>query len=155
MKRHNHLFEKILAFDNLLLATKKAQKGKRNNQSTAAFHFRLEENILTLKSELQTQIHHVKDGISFLGFTVFPFYKFVQKSKQKRYRRNLRRQLKLRADRKNQPQGLEDGLNAWLGHIRFGCSRRLENNVFKYLCSHGVNLHKHPSDSWRVLEQQQ
>lgn len=103
----------------------------------------------------KTQIYRVADGVPFLGFTVYPYSRKVQQPKIKRQRRHLRRLL---ADRKAgtlQPQQLEDSLNAWLGHIRFGNSNRLEHRTFYYLRAQGVNLHKHPRGSWRVLEQQQ
>ena len=102
----------------------------------------------------KTQVYRVRDGVPFLGFTVFPFHKYVQKQKVKRYRRYLKKQLSERANGKLSPQAFEDGLNAWLGHVRFGCSMRLENTNFMYLRHQGVNLFKHPSSSWRVLEQQ-
>lgn len=52
MKRHNHLFEKIVAFENLLDAAKKARRGKRYRPSTARFHFELEKEIVALQRDL-------------------------------------------------------------------------------------------------------
>jgi len=54
MKRHRNLFEEITAFENLLLAARKAQRGKRFNQATAAFNHHLEEELLRLQEELQS-----------------------------------------------------------------------------------------------------
>jgi retron-type reverse transcriptase len=102
----------------------------------------------------KTQIHQTEGGVPFLGFRVFPCHRYVRKEKVKRYRRYLKKNLKLRAERKLSPQTLEDQLNAWLGHIRFGESKRLEYRVFWYLWNSGVNLFYTPSGSWRVLEQQ-
>jgi len=102
----------------------------------------------------KTQVYRVADGIPFLGFTVHPHGRRVQKPKLKRHRRHLRRMLTERKARRLTPQQLEDSLNAWLGHIRFGKSHRLEQKTFRYLRSQGVNLHRHPRGSWRVLEQQ-
>ena len=103
----------------------------------------------------KTQILRVKSGVPFLGYQLFPQYRYVRKEKIKRYKRYLKKTLKEKADGKISPQDLENRLNAWLGHIRFGQSKRLEYNIFWYLRIHGVNLHIHPRSSWRVLEQQQ
>ena len=53
--------------------------------------------------------------------------------------------------RKLPPDRLENALNAWLGHIGFGQSKRLEYTVFWDLQHWGVNVVKHPNGSWRVL----
>jgi retron-type reverse transcriptase len=102
----------------------------------------------------KTQIHHTKDGVPFLGFRVFPQHRYVRKEKVKRYRRYLQRNLQRRQEGTLSPQTLEDQLNAWLGHLRFGQNRRLEYNIFWYLRRQGVRLFRSPSGSWRVLEQQ-
>lgn len=52
MKRYNHLFEKIISFENLLIAARKAQKGKRFNDNVASFNLRLESELLQLQQEL-------------------------------------------------------------------------------------------------------
>lgn len=97
----------------------------------------------------KTQINQTKDGIPFLGFQVFPHYRYVRKEKIKRYRRYLKRNMRLRKQKKLAPQKLEDQLNAWLGHIRNGQSKRLEYTIFWYLRKSGVELHYSPSGSWR------
>ena len=101
----------------------------------------------------KTQVHRTEQGVPFLGFRVFPNYRFVRKEKINRYKRYLKKSLKARALGAFTPQQLEDQLNAWLGHIRFGQSERLEYNIFWYLRNQGVNLHYSESGSWRVLEQ--
>ncbi len=52
MKRQTGLFEPITCFDNLLLAARKASRGKRDKPSVAWFEFHLEREILTLEDEL-------------------------------------------------------------------------------------------------------
>lgn len=52
MKRYNHLFDKIISFGNLLLAAKKAQKGKRYKEKTALFNLNLERELIFLQAEL-------------------------------------------------------------------------------------------------------
>jgi len=103
----------------------------------------------------KTQIIKVTNGVPFLGYQIFPTYRYVRKEKIKRYKRYLKKTLKAKSEGKISPQDLENRLNAWLGHARFGQCKRLEYNIFWYLRQQGVNLHKHPRGSWRVLEQQQ
>jgi RNA-directed DNA polymerase len=53
MKRHGNLFEKIVTFENLLLASKKAMVGKKSKRSAASFYFDLENEIIALQQELK------------------------------------------------------------------------------------------------------
>ncbi len=53
MKRYTGLFERIVRFDNLLLAAKKAARGKRDRTAVADFEFHLERELLALQSEIQ------------------------------------------------------------------------------------------------------
>jgi len=53
MKRAGNLFEKIVSFENLLLAARKAQRGKRFKNEVLAFNRRLEENLLRLRDALR------------------------------------------------------------------------------------------------------
>lgn len=57
MKTYKHLFDKITAWDNLLLAAKKAEKGRRYQASAARFGFRVESELLRLQRELQTKTY--------------------------------------------------------------------------------------------------
>ncbi|MEK7306173.1 MAG: RNA-directed DNA polymerase [Nitrospirota bacterium] len=52
MKRYGSLYNKICSFENLFLAARKAQKGKRFKENVAAFHIDLEEELLILQKEL-------------------------------------------------------------------------------------------------------
>ena len=52
MRRHKHLFEKLISFENLLKAAKLAQRGKRSKINTAQFNFNLESEIWNLQKEL-------------------------------------------------------------------------------------------------------
>jgi len=101
----------------------------------------------------KSQIHRVANGVPFLGFKLYPYHRQVLKQNIRRYRRFLRKKLKIRTEGRLNPEHLEGGLNSWLGHIRFGASMRLEYKTFWYLRQHGVNLFRHPGGSWRVLEQ--
>jgi retron-type reverse transcriptase len=53
MKQFDNLFIKICEWDNLLLAFKKAEAGKRSSPNVIEFRFRLAENLLMLKAELE------------------------------------------------------------------------------------------------------
>ncbi len=52
MKRHGNIFEKIVTFQNLLVSSKNAIRGKKSKKSVAAFYFHLENELLTLQAEL-------------------------------------------------------------------------------------------------------
>ena len=100
----------------------------------------------------KTHIHRVEDGVPFLGFQVTPQYRVIKKENTKRYFRFISKKLEMRRLNQISPQDLENGLNAWLGHVRFGQNKRVENRVFRHLRAQGVNIFKSPIDSWRVLE---
>ena len=53
MKRHGRLFERITAFDNLLLAANRALKGKKRKRGAAAFYFDMENELLVIEKELR------------------------------------------------------------------------------------------------------
>lgn len=102
----------------------------------------------------KTHIHATQKGIPFLGFRIFPHYRYVQKCKQHRSRRFLYKKIKQYQSAQLNPNKLEAGLNSWLGHVRFGQSQRIEQQVFNHIRQQGVALYRHPGGSWRVLEQQ-
>jgi RNA-directed DNA polymerase len=57
MKRHGNLYSQIISFENLLLATKKAQKGKRFRDNVLAFNYHLESELLQIQTELHNQTY--------------------------------------------------------------------------------------------------
>jgi RNA-directed DNA polymerase len=57
MKRLGNLFEKIVDFENLLKAAKKAQLGKRYRDSVLEFNDNLEGNLLNIQKELRTHTY--------------------------------------------------------------------------------------------------
>ncbi|MBP6827021.1 MAG: RNA-directed DNA polymerase [Saprospiraceae bacterium] len=103
----------------------------------------------------KTHIYRCADGVPFLGFRVFPYHRYVRKEKTRRYRRFLKQKIKHYRAGHITPDELEQALNAWLGHIRFGQSRRLEYNIYRYLRDAGINVLKHPDGAWKVLEYRQ
>jgi RNA-directed DNA polymerase len=59
------MYTQIHAWENLLLAYRKASKGKRGHSNVAAFEYRLEENLLQLQHELATHSYRPGDYTSF------------------------------------------------------------------------------------------
>ncbi|EKU96983.1 Retron-type reverse transcriptase [Leptolyngbya sp. PCC 7375] len=53
MKRHGNLWPQVIAFENLLMASRQAQKGKRFRPNVLEFNYRLELELLRLQNELQ------------------------------------------------------------------------------------------------------
>jgi retron-type reverse transcriptase len=51
MKTYNHLFAKICTFENLLIAAKKARKGKRLQENVGRFYANLEYELIALQQE--------------------------------------------------------------------------------------------------------
>ncbi len=57
MQRIGNLYEKIISFDNLLLAYRKAKRGSRLNQENARFAFHLETELIQLQYALETETY--------------------------------------------------------------------------------------------------
>jgi retron-type reverse transcriptase len=57
MKRYGNLWEQIIAFDNLLLAARKAQKGKRFRENVLAFNYNLEQELPQLQRDLSDRTY--------------------------------------------------------------------------------------------------
>ncbi|MFH0796271.1 MAG: reverse transcriptase/maturase family protein [Candidatus Omnitrophota bacterium] len=54
---YRNLYDRLCSFENLLLAGKKAQKGKKFKENTARFNFYLEPELLRLQDELLSQTY--------------------------------------------------------------------------------------------------
>ena len=52
MKRYGNLWEKIISWENLVLAAWKAQRGKRSRICVQRFNFQLEKELLCLQKDL-------------------------------------------------------------------------------------------------------
>jgi len=72
-KTYKNLYPKIINFQNLFLASRKAQKGKRYRESTLEFNMELEKNLFNLQEELQSKTY--KHG---------PYRDFIVKDSKKR-----------------------------------------------------------------------
>lgn len=58
MKRHNHLFERLISFENLHLAARKAQKSKRFKKHVLTFNSNLEANLVYLQNSLADKTYY-------------------------------------------------------------------------------------------------
>lgn len=65
MKRLGNLWNQIISFENLLLASKKAQKAKRFRDNVLEFNYNLEGNLLDLQSELTNKTYEPKEYRTF------------------------------------------------------------------------------------------
>ncbi len=100
----------------------------------------------------KTHIYSVRSGVPFLGFKVYPQYRMVLKPSVRRYVRYTRKKLLLLRTAKLSPKKFEHGLNSWLGHIRFGPSKRLEHRIFFYIRNQGVKLSQRRKGSWYIQD---
>ncbi len=66
MKRFGNLYPKIISFENLFLAAKKAKKGKRFRDPVLEFNFDLANNLLTLQEELRDQTYQPEGYHTFV-----------------------------------------------------------------------------------------
>ena len=68
VKRYNNLFSKIISFENLYLAGRKARKGKRFKENVMAFEENIEEELFKLHNELISKTY--KPG-NYREFTIY------------------------------------------------------------------------------------
>lgn len=59
------LFDDLCSWDNLLLAYRRAARGKRGHANVAAFEYELEDNLLTLQAELASQTYQPGAYVNF------------------------------------------------------------------------------------------
>ncbi len=64
-RTYRHLWPQVTSFDNLLLAFRRAAKGKRSKPVVAAFEYHLEENLLDMQVELREGIYQPGGYSSF------------------------------------------------------------------------------------------
>jgi len=68
VKRHGNLWPQVIQFENLLLAARKAQRGKRMQASVLQFNYRLETELIALQAELTTKTYRPR------GYTTFEIF---------------------------------------------------------------------------------
>jgi len=57
LKRHGGIWESLASWENLLLAARKAQRGKRDRSDVRRFNFQQEDELLRLQDELQSRTY--------------------------------------------------------------------------------------------------
>jgi retron-type reverse transcriptase len=65
MKRYGNLWVEIVSFANLLTAARQAQKGKRFRENVLEFNYKLEQNLETLKTELESKTYRPRGYKTF------------------------------------------------------------------------------------------
>ena len=60
MKRYGNLFEKIISFENLFMAAKKAFRGKKDKTGVARFYFDMKNELLRLQEELKQKTYKLR-----------------------------------------------------------------------------------------------
>lgn len=68
LKRYGNLYREIVSFKNLLLASKKAFRGKRDKHKVAEFYFDLEKELLRLQEEMFKKTYEPRPLRTFLIF---------------------------------------------------------------------------------------
>ena len=61
------MYEQLYSWENLLLAYKRASKGKRRRPNVAAFEYRLEDNLLQLQEKLR---NHTYIPLTYTSFYI-------------------------------------------------------------------------------------
>jgi RNA-directed DNA polymerase len=59
------LFDKVISWENLLIAHRKAAKGKRGRSAAARFEYNLTDNLLKLRQELAERTYQPGEYRSF------------------------------------------------------------------------------------------
>ena len=57
MKRYGNLFEEVVSFENLVVAAKRAFRGKKDKARVAQFYFDMENELLCIREELQNKMY--------------------------------------------------------------------------------------------------
>jgi RNA-directed DNA polymerase len=85
--------------------------------------------------ESKAQVRPVDHGLPFLGFTVYPGYRRLKRSKGIAYQRHLKGMVrKHRAGLLTREQG-RASVMSWLGHIRHGNTAGLRRDIFRHAVS--------------------
>lgn len=66
MKRIGHLFEKIVTFENLIRAAKRAARGKKSKNSVARYIIDLEKDVIKLQEEFVTETYQPRPYNQFM-----------------------------------------------------------------------------------------
>ena len=68
----------------------------------------------------KTEIHALRNGITFMGYRVFYHYKLLRKRNIKYFVRKLEKNISLHNNQQISEDQLESRINGWLGYAKFG-----------------------------------
>jgi len=94
----------------------------------------IEKYMVSLRLRLhehKCQIRRVEDGVTFLGFRVFPHFLLLPRDNVVRARRRLRRLQTQYAARNLSQHEVMRSVHGWLGHAGFGDTYRLREKLFE------------------------
>lgn len=134
LNRFDHFVKEVLRCpfylpyvdDSVVLGNDKywLQEVKREMEKyLARLRLRLHEN--------KCQIRRVEDGVTFLGFRVFPEFLLLQRDNVVRARRRLRRLQARYAVKEISFADATRAVHGWLGHASFGDTYRLREKLFE------------------------
>lgn len=81
--------------------------------------------------EHKSQIRPVEDGVTLLGFRVFPEYRLLKRDNVVKARRRMRRLQAQYAARELDLAGVTRAVHGWLGHAGFGDTYHLREKLFE------------------------
>jgi hypothetical protein len=75
MKRYGDLWSEVIAFENLLQASKQAQKGKRFRDNVLEFNYNLESELFSLQRDLETMTYQTGEYKTFeiIALCIMPY----------------------------------------------------------------------------------
>ena len=137
MKRHGNLWGQVVAWENLLLAARKSQRGKRKREIVQRFHFHEESHLLRLQHELidgsyrpgAFHTHWIDRPkarlISAAPYRTWSSHRLLPKQNVRQFRRRLSWMKKAYSEGWICSQEIWPRLASWLGHARNVNSHRL------------------------------
>ncbi len=120
----------LCRWDNLYAAWRKAAKGKRGRPAAAAFEYRLEENLVDLKDELQEERY--LPGV-YDSFYIHDPKKRLLRRKGNQFRRRikgLKKRYILGTGDVTQ-NDIENALKGWINHVRYGDTWGLRRTILE------------------------
>lgn len=101
----------------------------------------------------KTVIFPTDNGISFLGQRVFPEYRLLKNENLRRFKKRLKKRVKLYKAGKITPAKMECQLNSWRGHAMQAHTKTLREKIRNHIFfKDGLNLLEDPQGIWRLLE---
>ncbi len=98
------------------------------------FKIKIEKYLKNLRLELhpdKSEIHALRNGITFLGYRVFYHYKLLSKRNQKHFFNKFRKKIELYHQGVISKDKLESFLQGWLGYSKFANTYKLRQKIMK------------------------